>query len=56
MPCLQVSGISAEYYHASLEKTDRLNIYDKWKREKLQVIVACCAFRMGKLYMIFKFY
>ncbi len=44
---LQRNGISADYYHAGLEKDLRFKKQDDWKRDQTRVMVATNAFGMG---------
>ncbi len=40
-------NISSTYYHAVLEKNDRMTFQTDWQKGKVQVIVATVAFGMG---------
>ncbi|EDM38183.1 ATP-dependent DNA helicase recQ [Pedobacter sp. BAL39] len=44
---LQRNGISADFYHAGIEKEDRFRKQELWKNGKLRVMVATNAFGMG---------
>ena len=44
---LKSNGISAEYYHAGLSTEEKQDKQDKWKANKIRVIVATNAFGMG---------
>lgn len=44
---LKSSGISADYYHAGLEKSEREKRQDNWKKSVTEIIVATNAFGMG---------
>ncbi len=44
---LQRNQISADFYHAGIEKTERSTKQDLWKKNKIRVIVATNAFGMG---------
>ncbi len=44
---LQRQGIKADFYHAGLSSEDRTYKQDRWKENKIQVIVATNAFGMG---------
>ncbi|KAJ3218691.1 ATP-dependent DNA helicase sgs1 [Dinochytrium kinnereticum] len=44
---LQKARVSAEYYHAGLEKMERRGIQEKWIKGTIKVIVATVAFGMG---------
>jgi RecQ family ATP-dependent DNA helicase len=40
-------GVSAEYYHAGMEKEDRQRVQTMWQANKIKVICATIAFGMG---------
>ena len=41
------NGISADYYHAGMSNEEKQDKQDRWKNDKLQVMVATNAFGMG---------
>ena len=52
--CEQVSdtfrnkyGLACHYYHAGMEKEDRIKIQQRWQANQIQIIVATVAFGMG---------
>ncbi len=40
-------GISARFYHAGLDKDDRMKIQKDWTENRVQLIIATIAFGMG---------
>ena len=41
------SGINAEFYHGGMSPDDREAVYERWKSNETNIIVATSAFGMG---------